>query len=513
MTPTKTAKSPPEVQQILDQLDYHQSEIDKIYHPYNQNHNLTTADTLRRTPKEQEQAKIDYHRREINRLYQEIRQRDPLAAAGTRVPTINVNTAAQLLQNSTTTALLNFFSTKENTYIFIIRHNRQSKELRVDLHTLTDQGITNFHNWIFEEWIVKSKYNRQQWETNAQNFLTELSQKLQINHLITNHLQGITELILIPHLYLHQIPFIALLIDPSITLLPEREGVRANYLGDHFTLRYAPSCQVLQFCQARDHIPEPLTYGLVAGASRDVPYANFQGSEITKLCKIPSTKQLNGISQTTKTAYKQLLHQANIFHAYHHANFDFAEPLNASLTVADGDILLAQILTWRLPNLSDIFLSCCETGLGLSQKLTDDIFTIASGFLCVGARNVFSTLWSVEQLSAALICVLYYRDRSENPHHRKAQSLQIAQTQLREMTGEQLETEFADALQQSIHDYINQLRDYALSLPEGTAERNTANQNLKQSQSLEIYLYTLCSKDHPFENPTYWAAFTCQGLG
>jgi len=254
---------------------------------------------------------------------------------------------------------------------------------------------------------------------------------------------------------------------------------------------------------------------MVAGASRDVPFANFQGSEIARLCQIPTTAQLSGVAQTTKTAYKQLLHQANIFHAYHHANFDFSEPLNASLTVADGDILLAQILTWRLPHLSDIFLSCCETGLGLSKKLTDDIFTLSSGFLCVGARNVFGTLWSVAQLSAALVCIFYYRDRIENPHHRKAQSLQIAQHQLRDMTGEQLDRDFGDALQDSVQDYLEELRDYALSLPKGTVEHAAAEQNyLKAKEQLsQEYFAQLYNQALPYENPTYWAAFTCQGLG
>ncbi|MDX2255745.1 MAG: CHAT domain-containing tetratricopeptide repeat protein [Pseudanabaenaceae cyanobacterium bins.39] len=559
----KNGEIPPEVQEILDQIDNHQSEIDKIYHPYNQTHNLATADSLRYAPKDHEKAKIDYHRREINRLYQEVRQRDPLAAAGTRVAPIDLDAIAQLLQGSTTTALLNFYSTTDNTYIFILRHDpnssnspspnlgegqgdalSQSKGVRVDLHVIPDQGIDKLHDWIFDEWIAQSQNNRQQWATNAPNFLTELSQKLQLNHLITAYLQNITELILIPHLYLHQIPFIALPIDPpqpplskggeeTVPLAKGTENSQVpltkgdlggSYLGDHFTIRYAPSCQVLQFCQIRDPIPEPLTYGLIAGASRDVPYAQFQGDAIAKLRKIPPNNHLKGINQATKAAYKQLIHQVNIFHVYHHGNFDFGEPLNASLTAADGDITLAQILTWRLPQLSDIFLSCCETGLGLSKKLTDDIFAIASGFLCVGARTVFGTLWSVEQLSAALICVLYYRDRSENPHHRKAQSLQIAQTQLREMSGAQIEAEFGDALEDSIQDYIKQLRDYTLSLPEGTSARETAQTALDEAKngkyedgkfqpSLETNLFSVFAHPRPFENPTYWAAFTCQGLG
>ncbi|MCY7391951.1 MAG: CHAT domain-containing protein, partial [Leptolyngbyaceae cyanobacterium CAN_BIN12] len=515
----KHGEIPAAVQQLLDEYDRLQTQKDRYYHPDSRPYNLTTADSLRRAPKEDEKTIIEAINQRQTEVWQQMRQLDPVAAAGTRVGTIDITAAAQLLNHSSTTALLNIFSTPQATYIFIITllpstRTGQEHGVKVDLHHLPNQGINALHDWIFDEWIAKSKNEREQWATNAPNFLQELSNRLQLNTLITNHLTNITELILIPYLNFHQIPFTALPISNSPLPVGEGQGVRAKFLGDKFTIRYAPSCQVLQFCQVRPPIAEPLTYGIIEGASRDVPYASFQGSQIAQLFNIDDNSRLRGNNQATKAAYKQLIHQSNIFHAYHHANFDFREPLNASLTAADGDITLGQILTWRLPDLADIFLSCCETGLGLSKKLTDDIFTIASGFLCIGARNVFGTLWSVEQLSAAILCVLYYRDRATNPQHNKAASLQLAQRQLREMTGTQLETEFGDALEQSVQDYINQLRAYTLSLPEETAEREEANSNLTKAQNdLRKYFYRFCKQDYPFKNPTYWAAFTCQGLG
>ncbi|NES66642.1 MAG: tetratricopeptide repeat protein, partial [Okeania sp. SIO2D1] len=46
-----------------------------------------------------------------------------------------------------------------------------------------------------------------------ETFLQQLSQRLQLNQLISQHLSGIKELIIVPHLALHQIPFAALPMD------------------------------------------------------------------------------------------------------------------------------------------------------------------------------------------------------------------------------------------------------------------------------------------------------------
>ncbi|MGK7877991.1 MAG: hypothetical protein AB4426_33190 [Xenococcaceae cyanobacterium] len=45
--------------------------------------------------------------------------------------------------------------------------------------------------------------------------------------------------------------------------------------------------------------------------------------------------------------------------------------------MADGQITLAELLSlgWRMPELNEVFLSCCETGLGLPAP-TDDLLTL-----------------------------------------------------------------------------------------------------------------------------------------
>jgi CHAT domain-containing protein len=90
------------------------------------------------------------------------------------------------------------------------------------------------------------------------------------------------ELILVPHLLLHQIPFAALPVQH-----PEY-----RYLGDKFLIRYTPSCQVLEFCKQRGEVTENLTYGTVEDATNDLPFASFEGEQIAQLYQIPRKRRL-----------------------------------------------------------------------------------------------------------------------------------------------------------------------------------------------------------------------------
>jgi CHAT domain-containing protein len=68
------------------------------------------------------------------------------------------------------------------------------------------------------------------------------------------------------------------------------------------------------------------------------------------------------------------------------------------LNLADGDITLGDLLLGeKYPDLDEVFLSACETHVG-KFTFTDDVATLTTGFLCIGARSVQSTLWSVSDL-------------------------------------------------------------------------------------------------------------------
>ena len=152
-----------------------------------------------------------------------------------------------------------------------------------------------------------------------------------------------------------------------------------------------------------------LNYGTVENPDGTLPGASYEGEKIAKIYNIPDDNRLKGREQGTVKKYRKLLEKVQVFHSSHHASSRLDSPLESKLILADGTITLGQIMTpgWRLPQLSDIFLSCCETNLGVAQA-TDDILTLSTGFLCAGARSVVSTLWAVNDLATALFSIFYY---------------------------------------------------------------------------------------------------------
>lgn len=200
-------------------------------------------------------------------------------------------------------------------------------------------------------------------------------------------------------------------------------------------------------------------------------------------------------------------------------------PLESALILADGQITLSQLLTpsWRTPQLEDVFLSCCETGLGVAE-ITDDILTLSTGFLCAGARSVISTLWAVDDLATALFSLFYYQFRHQG--NKRLQSIRQAQFELRTLTGETLTTIYKPKLSSFL---TQKLKETETQRKKTKKERGIHPQDSQMYQQRDeeykkyaqignrIYqakqdLESFCGGSKPFSHPYYWAAFTCSGL-
>ncbi|MEW6498500.1 MAG: CHAT domain-containing protein [Cyanobacteriota bacterium] len=212
-------------------------------------------------------------------------------------------------------------------------------------------------------------------------------------------------------------------------------------------------------------------------------------------------------------------------HSSHHASSRLDNPLESALQLGDGVITLGQLLSpsWRLPNLSEVFLSCCETNLGLTP-ITDDLLTLATGFLCAGAKTVISTLWAVDDLATALFSICYYQQRRQG--NNRAVALQQAQQTLRQLTGETFKSVYRPQLEQSLSQRLQSASQQAKDAqhkrdqyPQDSPEYQSWEQEREQYKKLAQLIYNaktrlkhLSQAAYPFADPFYWAAFTCQGL-
>ncbi|NES00746.1 MAG: CHAT domain-containing protein, partial [Symploca sp. SIO1B1] len=409
-------------------------------------------------------------------VWQQLRRYDPVLAGQVQVEHLHWEQIQQLIEEPTT-ALLSFYTTKEDTYIFALFKDRKTQVL-----TCERQGLGKLQDWILDNWFRPYVRTNSKWKDKMGDFLQELAERLQLEKLVGQYLEGIEELIIVPHLALHQIPFAALpmkadgrgqkaegkeedkaggrgqeaggkeedkaekeeriVIDQTRGLAfnsksskssPTKHVTKITYLGDRFRIRLIPSCQILHYCHQRPPI-EGQQMGIVEDATEDLPFTNFECETLAQIYQVPSEQRLQGRKATVKS-YQKLAQQVQILHSSHHAKSNPFQPLESQLSLGDGSLTLGQLLTpsWRMPNLSEVFACACEVNFTVTE-ITDDLLTLATGFLCAGARSVVSTQWSVEDLPSALLAIFYYKNRESGMS--RSQALQQGQIKLRKLTGE-----------------------------------------------------------------------------
>jgi tetratricopeptide (TPR) repeat protein len=433
-----------------------------------------------------------------------IRSKDPVLAGQLQADPLSFQQMQALIPD-TETAILNFYTTDEHTHVFILRPNEPPQ-----LHTCEGQGYAT-QNWIINNWLKPYLENRTVWQIQMRGFLPELAKRLQLNKLISQHLTGIKELIIIPHLYLHQIPFAALPLndipipqsntaydenrvkavkkpDPAPVAAAKTPPQQPEYLSNKFRLRIVPSCQILNYCHQRGHLKIE-NMGIVENATGDLVFTGYECETLATTHKVPKNRRLQ-YQQATISNYQNLLHQVQVLHSSHHAGSNLNNSLESILKLFDGDINLGRLFNWRFPQLAEVILSCCETNLTLTP-ITDDPLSIAAGFLCAGARNVVSTLWAVDDLATALFCILYYEEKRDKS---RSEAIRQAQFKLRNLTGDELYAKYKPQL-------------------EAYVDRQQWGENQAEIMAnVRLRLDFLSRQTLPFVSPHYWSGFVSQGL-
>jgi CHAT domain-containing protein/tetratricopeptide (TPR) repeat protein len=499
---------------------YHQTDL-----PTNERSLATTSRSYTRSERTAAVIALETKRQEI---LQEIRQEDAIAAGQMEIIPIEFVTIQALIKTPDT-AILSFYTTDDDTHIFIITQTGQPQ-----IFTLPGQGFQTFQQWLNRQWSLPYKVDnlkvnidkmtpeQQQefiaqvkdidetlltssWKNRMNTNLTAIADQLQLPQLIAQLPDTINELVIVPHLGLHQIPFAALPLPDSSELL-----------GDRFTIRYVPSCQIFQYCTDRPSIESPC-HGTVADTDGTLPGSGYESDRVAEIYQILDEFQLRG-KQASKTNYLDLLTKVNNLLSSHHASSYLDRPKESCLKLADDVLTLGELLGSRYPELNEIFLSCCETHLG-DALITDDILTLATGFLCAGARSVIGTLWRVDDLATSIFTIHYYQQRQLG--FSSSEAIGRSQIYLRNLTKEQIAP-----LQASLIAYARKIKaeydNMKKQPPDETTTQMVADLRAVLDAALGLddrleNFFTIDSlsetlRERPFAEPYYWAAFTCQGL-
>jgi len=177
-----------------------------------------------------------------------------------------------------------------------------------------------------------------------------------------------------------------------------------------------------------------------------------------------------------------------VLHFSTHGVTGWNNPLQSSLLLADGALTLGELLDQKLPGARLAVLSACETGVP-GTKLPDEVVGLPAGLMQAGAAGVVGSLWSVADVSTAMLMARFYelwRKDGLEP----VEALRQAQIWLRDSTDGEKRGYFQSALPEFA----------GLRLP---------------AESAEAFFQAVVFNDpaaRSFDHPFYWAAFTYTGL-
>ncbi len=315
-----------------------------------------------------------------------------------------------------------------------------------------------------------------------------------VTRALTTLPERIDRLLLIPHRGLHLLPLHALQVDDRTLIDRFPRGVA-----------YAPSARLLGLAQGRNRRAFDTLLAVRPDAIPPLPAAGLEVGLVAD--GFSRSRRLDG-GQATKSALVALLdphpNQPSLAdtHAIHfacHGQFNHKNPLASALVLDNEERLtLAEVFALDLDGCRLAVLSACGTGR-ISVADTEEYVGLPAGFLYAGSSAVVSSLWSVADVSTALLSARLYELLRENGDpcapYAVAEALAEAQRWLRDSTVANLEEWLKGRRPDEFEDWKMALRSPR------SRRRDAAGEESGD-----------CIQDERlFAEPFYWAPFIATG--
>ncbi len=437
------------------------------------------------------QPQLNSDRTHLNQLQQQLDELietyitpiDSTFSLTQKVETISYGEIQSLIDQDT--AILEFYLAEDKILAFIVTSNSNSplvKEGEINKQGLylcqsSLEDLKDLFTWTYE-YLNTYYQDKTQWKENLSSRLEKLSNILHINDILKQIPTTIQQLIIIPHRFLHILPFHALPI--------EDERYNNPILQDRFPngVNYNPSCQLLKQVKQRQRTDFNHLFA-IQNPTEDLLFTDL---EVTTIQQHFDPRNLLIKQEATKSAFNQQpLNKIHCSHFSCHGYFNFDNPLQSALILANAEtstetkpevnnskddkifpfregkltdlskcLTLEDIFKLDLPLCRLVTLSACETGLTDINSLSDEYIGLPSGFLFSGSTSVVSSLWIVDDFATTFLMIKFYEN-------------------------------VINSL------YLNQPR-------KAKAFKNGARKRITESGK------------YPFANPFNWAAFTTTGL-
>jgi len=218
--------------------------------------------------------------------------------------------------------------------------------------------------------------------------------------------------------------------------------------------------------------------------------------------------------QATREALWAALPGATMAHFACHGQFGLDDTLDSALLLAQESRLTLRDLvagdTTALSNLRLVALSACQTAITDFRRLPDESIGLPGGFLQAGVPAVVGTLWSINDLSTALLIHRFYELHLRGDAaagltpQPPVRALRLAQQWLRDLTYKEMFAYFQRHRQLKAAPQRN-----LESVPVSGARMPT--DLIEEGRALAEDYMLDHPNDRPYANPIFWAAFTFNG--
>ncbi len=237
-------------------------------------------------------------------------------------------------------------------------------------------------------------------------------------------LAGKKELIFVPHAFLHQLPFHAL-VDPADSAAPGYAHLpRPRYLIERFTVSYLPSASVLKFIRLKEsrRSEKALIVGDPLYADPEYRKQPLEGAliEADSVQHYFSNPLLLERAAAEESVVKKDMAATDVVHLATHGELNTQEPLQSRILLAaahpqgddDGNLTVAEVFNLNLHS-SLVTLSVCQTaqvaGARGANQQGDELVGLTRSFLYAGTPAVIASLWYVDDAATLTLMTSFYR--------------------------------------------------------------------------------------------------------
>ncbi|MET0099438.1 CHAT domain-containing protein [Limnospira platensis] len=298
------------------------------------------------------------------------------------------------------TALIYWYYGNHSLITFILtRDDLTAIPLSAAAQETLETLITHW-NRDYQNYSLKKTSDSQSWQQRLKTHIDSMHTLLNIPEITAKLPPEISHLILIPHRDLHRFPLEALFPhDLIITRLPSA----AFGYGHSSSPPMNPNSGVSVLTVA---YPDSI-------GAKNLP---FTAAEVTAIEQILTGynsryQTITDKQATEETVISALTENHQIFHFSGHGDYYHKKPSLSSLLLSGSERLTGEkIASLSLTSYGLVYLNACETGLTNIEAIEKEYVGLASAFLRGGVSQVVSSLWLVNDESAAVLAIKFYQE-------------------------------------------------------------------------------------------------------